>query len=56
MMLKSGTDTPPARLMERLSLILSQADKIRQVVNHIRALVMQEENPPLASCQLGCGC
>lgn len=49
MMLESGTDTPTARLMERLSLILSQADKIRQVVNHMRALVMQEENPPLTA-------
>lgn len=49
MMLESGAETPSGRLMERLSLILSQADKIRQVVNHMRALVMQEENPPLTA-------
>ncbi|CAK7002322.1 MAG: Adaptive-response sensory-kinase SasA [Desulfovibrio sp.] len=47
MMLESGAETPADRVMERLSLILSQADKIRQIVNHMRALVMQEENPPL---------
>lgn len=34
------------QIMERLALILSQADKIRQIISHMRALVLQEENPP----------
>lgn len=36
----------PEQVLERLSLILSQADRIRQIISHMRALVMQEETPP----------
>lgn len=52
MMLETGVETPPDRIMERLALILSQADKIRQIVNHMRALVLQEKNPPVTAVSL----
>lgn len=49
MLLEQDPETPPARILERLSLILAQTDKIRQITNHMRALVMQEENPPMSA-------
>ena len=45
MLLEKGS-TSPEQILERLALILAQADKIRQIISHMRALVMQEENPP----------
>ena len=45
MLLEKGESTPPSRVMERLELILAQADKIKQIISHMRSLVMQEENP-----------
>lgn len=44
MLLEKGI-TPPEQILERLSLILAQAEKIRQIISHMRSLVMQEENP-----------
>jgi len=48
MLIEQGAVTPE-QILERLALILNQADKIRQIISHMRALVMQEENPPLAN-------
>ena len=44
MLLEQGTASPE-QVLERLTLILSQADRIRQIISHMRALVMQEETP-----------
>lgn len=49
MLLEQGTRTSPERIMERLSLILTQADKIRQIISHMRALVLQEGHSCLES-------
>lgn len=48
MLLEQGAQTSPERIMERLSLILAQADKIRQIISHMRALVLQEGHSSLA--------
>ena len=47
MLIEQGA-VSPEQMLERLALILSQADKIRQIISHMRALVMQEENPPVS--------
>ncbi|SBW05128.1 Sensory box histidine kinase [uncultured delta proteobacterium] len=47
-MLMEHRTATPEQVLERLSLILAQAEKIRQIISHMRALVMQEENPPLS--------
>ncbi|GHV53105.1 histidine kinase [Deltaproteobacteria bacterium] len=46
MLLENSPETPVELVQERIALILAQADKIGQIVSHMRALVMQEENPP----------
>lgn len=45
MLLEKGGDTPRERVMERLALVLAQADRIQQIISHMRALVMQNEIP-----------
>ena len=40
------------RVLERLTLILAQAEKIRQIISHMRALVMQEETPPVVATSI----
>ncbi len=45
LLMEQQADLPQTRIMERLSLILSQAGKIRDIISHMRALVMQEEIP-----------
>lgn len=45
MLVEQGS-AKPEQILERLSLILSQADRIRQIISHMRALVMQEDTPP----------
>ncbi len=52
MLLEQGDDVPPARVMERLSLILSQAEKIQHIISHMRALVMQEDISPPGAVSL----
>ena len=47
MLLEQDARTSPERIMERLTLILTQADKIRQIISHMRALVLQEGNSRL---------
>ncbi|MDL2210687.1 PAS domain S-box protein, partial [Desulfovibrio sp. OttesenSCG-928-O18] len=49
MLLEQDPHTPSERILERLSLILTQTEKIRLIINHMRALVMQEENPPVTA-------
>ena len=51
MLIEQGAVTSE-QILERLALILSQADKIRQIISHMRALVMQEENPPMSGVQI----
>lgn len=46
MLLEKGEGTPPERILERLELILAQADKIKQIISHMRTLVMRDGNPP----------
>ena len=52
MLLEQDTATSPDRIFERLTLILTQADKIRQIISHMRALVMQEEAPAVSPSSL----
>jgi PAS domain S-box-containing protein len=46
MLLEQGGTVSPERVLDRLGLILKQADKIREIIDHMRALVMQEESAP----------
>lgn len=46
MLLEQGGDISQERVIGRLELILKQADKIREIIDHMRALVMQEEAAP----------
>lgn len=48
MLMEQGSATRE-QVLDRLSLILSQADRIRQIISHMRALVMQEESPPCSA-------
>ncbi len=52
MLLEQGDDVPPSRVMERISLILGQAEKIQQIISHMRALVMQDDITPPAAVSL----
>ena len=49
MLLEQSGDIPIPRIMERLALILAQADKIREIISHMRALVMQEDSAAVGS-------
>ena len=49
MLMEQGGDIPQERVLDRLGLILSQADKIREIIDHMRALVMQEDGAPPSS-------
>ena len=48
MLLEQGEDVSGERILDRLELILKQAGKIREIIDHMRALVMQEESAPLS--------
>ncbi len=52
MLLEQGDDIPAQRVLERLSLILGQAEKIQQIISHMRALVMQDDTSPPAAIPL----
>jgi PAS domain S-box-containing protein len=47
MLLEQNAELPPYLIMERLSFILAEAGKIRDIISHMRALVMNEEGAPL---------
>lgn len=49
MLLEQSGDVPVPRIMDRLSLILGQAEKIREIISHMRALVMQEDSASVCS-------
>jgi C4-dicarboxylate-specific signal transduction histidine kinase len=45
LLLEQQVDIPVSRIMERLSLILGQTEKIREIISHMRALVLHEATP-----------
>lgn len=47
MLLEKQEATPLEMTRERLGLIMSEADKIRSIISHMRTLVMEEEPAPL---------
>ena len=47
MLLEKQNELPRATTEERLSLIMREADKIRGIISHMRALVMQEGRVPM---------
>ena len=47
MLLEKQNELPRATTEERLSLIMREADKIRGIISHMRALVMQEGRVPV---------
>lgn len=47
MMLERDRAIPPDTLLTRLGFILREADKIREIIAHMRTLVMQEDAPPV---------
>jgi signal transduction histidine kinase len=52
MLLEKQGALPPETTQDRLSLIMHEADKIRGIISHMRALVMQEGRVPLAAVSL----
>jgi signal transduction histidine kinase len=52
MLLEKQGKLSPETTRERLSLIMREADKIRGIISHMRALVMQEGRVPLAAVSL----
>lgn len=52
MLLEKQGALPPETTQERLTLIMSEADKIRSIINHMRALVMQEGSVPIESVRI----
>jgi signal transduction histidine kinase len=52
MLLEKPGALPLETTQERLSLIMQEADKIRGIISHMRALVMQEGRVPLAAVSL----
>lgn len=52
MLLEKKTELPVETTQERLNLIMHEADKIRGIITHMRALVMQEGKVPLAAVPL----
>ena len=52
MLLEKQGELPPETTQERLTLIMSEADKIRNIITHMRALVMQEGSVPVESVDL----
>ena len=47
MLLEKQGELPPETTQDRLTLIMSEAEKIRNIINHMRALVMQEGSVPV---------
>ena len=52
MLLEKQGELPPETTQERLTLIMSEADKIRSIITHMRALVMQEGSVPVEPVDL----
>ncbi|MDL2315749.1 PAS domain-containing protein [Desulfovibrio sp. OttesenSCG-928-A18] len=52
MLLEKQEPLPPETTQERLGLIMREADKIRSIISHMRALVMQEGKVPLNGVSL----
>jgi C4-dicarboxylate-specific signal transduction histidine kinase len=52
MLLDRPEDVSPETTRERLSLIMREAERIRGIITHMRALVMQEGAPPLGPVSL----
>ncbi|MDR2160802.1 MAG: PAS domain-containing protein [Desulfovibrio sp.] len=52
MLLDRREEVPPDVARERLSLIMREAERIRGIITHMRALVMQEGNPSLEPVSL----
>lgn len=52
MLLEKEERLPQETTSQRLSLIMAEADKIRSIISHMRALAMQEEPAPLAGVSL----
>ena len=53
MLLEKQNELPQETTQERLSLIMREADKIRGIISHMRALVMQEGRVNLREIALG---
>ena len=52
MLLEKQGELPSETTMERLALIMNEADKIRSIITHMRALVMQENSVPVEPVDL----
>ena len=52
MLLEQDGNVAVPRIMKRLALVLEQAARIREIINHMRALVMQEDAAPQAAASL----
>ena len=52
MLLEKQGELPPETTLERLTLVMNEAEKIRSIINHLRALVMQEGSVPVESVVL----
>lgn len=52
MLLEKQGELPSETTLERLTLVMNEAEKIRNIINHMRALVMQEGSVPVESVVL----